>query len=252
MASRSAHRTPLQELPVEQFIAPSADTRKHKRPLSPSRSNALCNPAKRRILDVEGISTSHGHALSSFAFRPTSSTICGAHLLTPLRPSRNPDTHSPIALPSSSDPSRTYLNTRAPHGPPLGLDEGISLPPTSSRLWHSHTPPTVHLHYSTQDVDRQSKHYPGFDVYHDGPTRVGPPVSAEPPQDNGGRMEVNLEGEEDTKENVPPKRKTKKICSKSSPSATPSNPTSSCLRIFPRKNDAGYSPNVPSSFLAPR
>ncbi|KAI6047491.1 hypothetical protein EDC04DRAFT_2876497 [Pisolithus marmoratus] len=241
---------PLQDLPVEHFIAAaaaSADPRKHKRSLSPSRSNsALCNPAKRRILDAEGISTSQSHATSSFIFRPTSPTIYGTHFATPLRPCRKPDTHTPVALPSSSDSTKTCLNTRTPH---LSLDEAIAIPQASPRLWDSHMPPTIHLHHSTQDLDRQSKHYPGFDIYHDGPTRVGSPISTELLQDNGGNGEMNSEGEEGTKENVPPKRRTKKISSKGFPSAAPIGPR---LRIFPRNHNAEYPANVPPSCLAPR
>lgn len=232
MASwRPPTRIPLQDLAVEQFTAPSADARKHKRPLSPSRSSALFNPAKRRILDVAGISTSHGLATSSLTFRPTSSTVYGSHFATPSRSCRKPDTHAPVVLPSSSGSTKTCINTHTPH---LRPDEANTILLASPISLDPRTPPSIYLHHATRNVDRQSKHYPGFEIYHDGPSGVGSPISTGPLQDHSGSVGVNLDGEEGIKENVPPRRKTKKLCSKGLSSATPTHPTSSSPHIFAR------------------
>lgn len=242
-----ASRIPLQDLAVEQFTAPSADARQHKRPLSPSRSSALFNPAKRRILDVEGISPSHGLATSSsLAFRPTSSTVYGSHVATPSRSCRKPDTRASVVLPSSSGSTKTCINSHTPH---LRPDEANTILLASPISLDPRTPPSIHLHHATRNVDRQSKHYPGFEIYHDGPTGVGLPISTVPLQDHGGSVGVNLDDAEGIKENVPPRRKTKKLCSKGVSSATPIHPTSSSPFIFARKNDASCPAGAPSSCL---
>ncbi|KAI6105880.1 hypothetical protein F5141DRAFT_1126546 [Pisolithus sp. B1] len=222
MASwRPPTRIPLQDLSVEQFTAPSADTRKHKRPLSPSRSSAL----------------------------PTSSTVYGSHFATPSRSSRKLDTHAPLTLPSSSGSTKTCMNTRMPH---LWPDEANTIPLPSPGSLDPCTPPTIHLHHATRNVDRQSKHYPGFEIHHDGPSGVVSPISAGPLQNDGRGVEVNVDSEEGIKENVPPKRKTKKICSKGFSSATSIDPTNSCPRIFSRKNDPSCPADVPSPCLTRR
>ena len=78
------HRMPLHDLPLEQFLT-SKTPRKHKRPLSPSRTT-LFNPAKRRVLDAEGISPSNV-AIPSLP-HPVPFMPSNMHTVTPTRPSR--------------------------------------------------------------------------------------------------------------------------------------------------------------------
>jgi hypothetical protein len=84
-------RMPLHDLPLEQFLTTGIVTgsktqRKHKRPLSPSRSTPL-NPAKRRVLDAEGIPPSNNVPLSSPS-HPVPFMLSNIHTVTPTRPSR--------------------------------------------------------------------------------------------------------------------------------------------------------------------
>ena len=85
------HRMPLHDLPLEQFLTPATLTarktpRKHKRPLSPSQTTLL-NPAKRRVLDAEGIPHSNS-ATTSSPFHPVPFMLSNVHTVTPTRPSR--------------------------------------------------------------------------------------------------------------------------------------------------------------------
>lgn len=85
------HRMPLHDLPLEQFLISGVVTgsktqRKHKRPLSPSRTTPL-NPAKRRVLDAEGIPPSNNVAISSPS-HPVPFMLSNMHTVTPTRPSR--------------------------------------------------------------------------------------------------------------------------------------------------------------------
>ena len=84
-------RLPLQDLSLEQFLTPGIVTgskpqRKHKRPLSPSRITPL-NPAKRRVLDAEGIPPSN-NVVKSSPSHPVPFMLSNVHTVTPTRPSR--------------------------------------------------------------------------------------------------------------------------------------------------------------------
>lgn len=82
---------PLHDLPLEQFLTPGIPTaskmpRTHKRPLSPSRTTLL-NPAKRRVLDAEGISLSN-NVVAASPSHPVPFMLSNMHTVTPTRPSR--------------------------------------------------------------------------------------------------------------------------------------------------------------------
>lgn len=84
-------RMPLQDLPLEQFLTPgiaagSKMPRNHKRPLSPSRTTPF-NPAKRRVLDAEGVPLSN-NAVKSSPSHPVPSTLSNVHTVTPTKSSR--------------------------------------------------------------------------------------------------------------------------------------------------------------------
>jgi len=221
-------RTPLRDLPIEQFVASAA----HKRSLSPSRS-ALYNPAKRRILDAEGVSISSGLGNRCHSSRPASSLLYGAQFVTPYRPLRRGDMHIQR---NSGDSSSTRF-------PKSGSNTGTS-PPSPNRattmLLASHLPQLWDPHTSLPPcspqftIDRQSKHYPGFDIYHD--HRIASPIAVESLSDNGIPVEDDKSEGEGCKENVPPKRKTKKISHRSRLSL--GDPPSSRLSGPPYKGDA--------------
>ncbi|KAL4076164.1 hypothetical protein V8B97DRAFT_1923895 [Scleroderma yunnanense] len=241
-------RIPLRDLPIEQFVAPASDTRKHKRALSPSKS-ALYNPAKRRILDEEGISDSGYRSHSS---RPASSSLYGAQFAAPLCPSRRDMSISPH-IPSSSGAgaihfTKSVLNTRMAHpNPGLSATTRLASLPLP-QLWDPYSSDVPLPSCSQQfSIDRQSKHYPGFDIYHD--HRIASPATTESLSDDGGGVEDDKHEGEDYKENVPPKRKTKKISHKSRLSL--SSIPSPRLPGSPRKGDTACSGHT-ACFPAPR
>lgn len=93
-------RIPLQDLPLEQFLTPgiistSKTPRNHKRPLSPSRTTPF-NPAKRRVLDAEGISLSNNVVKSSPA-HPVPFMLSNMHTVTPTRLSRLGDGYNSLS-----------------------------------------------------------------------------------------------------------------------------------------------------------
>ena len=221
-------RTPLRDLPIEQFVTSAA----HKRSLSPSRS-ALYNPAKRRILDAEGIPISSGLGNRSHSSRPTLSPLYGAQFATPYRPLRRGDMH--IQRNSGDSSSTRFTKSGSNAGMSPASPSRATTTPLASRLpqlWDPHTSLPPRSQQFT--IDRQSKHYPGFDVYHD--HRITPPVAVESLSDNGMAVEDDKSEGEGCKENVPPKRKTKKISHRSRLSL--GDPTCSRLSGSPHKGDA--------------
>ena len=92
-------RMPLQDLSLEQFLTPaivpgSKTLRNHKRPLSPSRTTPL-NPAKRRVLDSEGIPPSNNVVMSSPS-HPVPFLLSNMHTVTPTRPSLLGNGYNPL------------------------------------------------------------------------------------------------------------------------------------------------------------
>jgi len=197
---------PLHDLPLEQFLTPGAITgnktpRKHKRPLSPSRTTPL-NPAKRRVLDAEGISLSTKFVSSS----PVPFMFSNMHTVTPTRPSRlgngltrnHQATASPLSLHRCS-PSRDLY-------------------------------PKPAIESST---DPQSRHYPGFDILRDSEQRRG---SSVPRLSSPFDGDVQVDRSDEDKENVPVRKKAKKQYPKKRLLSGPDGLDSSYLGAFAQMN----------------
>ncbi|KIK93445.1 hypothetical protein PAXRUDRAFT_34059 [Paxillus rubicundulus Ve08.2h10] len=202
-------RIPLQDLTLEQFIAPSFATtktpRKPKRPLSPSQSTPL-NPAKRRVLDTEGMSFANTITATSSVSRPVPSLLYSLHTVTPTRPSRLGNGYIPTSIPASLRPTpESRIRLARKHGSPKG-----TTPPFPSRR-----PSVASELHSTQTIesstDPQSKHYPGFDIFRDSNPSQEPPTPGGSLRSDSGTLDDKFE---DEKENIPPKRNAKKISSK--------------------------------------
>ncbi|KIJ20339.1 hypothetical protein PAXINDRAFT_7588 [Paxillus involutus ATCC 200175] len=226
-------RIPLQDLPLEQFITPSLATtktpRKLKRPLSPSQSTPL-NPAKRRVLDAEGIPFSNTIAATPSASRPVPSLLYSLHTVTPTRPSRLGHGYISTSTSASARPTpKSHIRLARKHGSPQGTTSPF---PSRRRSASSEFHSTQTVESSTNP---QSKHYPGFDIFRDSNLSQGPP-------DPGGSLQSDSETLddkfEDEKENIPPKRNAKKISSKKRLSTGIGDLGGSCLRTPTRKSEA--------------
>ncbi|KAN0097417.1 hypothetical protein V8E55_001863 [Tylopilus felleus] len=195
---------PLQDLPLEQFHAPaiipgSKTSRKHKRPLSPSHTTPL-NPAKRRVLDAEGILSPNNAAISS-RLHPVPFML-SMHTVTPTRPSRLGNGYI-----SPSNCCTIRLKCRARHIHNYGRSQGTHSPLSSQRLsspCEIYPRPTVE-----SSTDPQSRHYPGFNIFRDSERRRGSPSPSLPSHGN-----ALVDKSEEDKENVPLRRKAKKLSSK--------------------------------------
>jgi len=214
-------RIPLQDLPLEQFITPSLATtktpRKLKRPLSPSQSTPL-NPAKRRVLDAEGIPFSNTIAATPSASRPVPSLLYSLHSVTPTRP------------------SRLGHGLARKHGSPQGTTSPF---PSRRRSASSELHSTQTVESSTNP---QSKHYPGFDIFRDSNLSQGPPAPGGSLQSDSETLDDKFE---DEKENIPPKRNAKKISSKKRLSTGIGDLGGSCLRTPTRKSEAARLERTP-------
>ncbi|KAF9226654.1 hypothetical protein BS17DRAFT_814586 [Gyrodon lividus] len=236
-------RIPLHDLPLEQFITSSLVTgtktpRKPKRPLSPSQITPL-NPAKRRVLDAEGIPFANNIAATSPASRPVPSLLYSMHTVTPTRPSRlgngyNSNSNSPSLRPTLEPHTRLVRN----HGSPQG-----TIFPLSSR--RRSPPRELHCTPTTESsTNPQSKHYPGFDIFRDSNPCQGSPA---PQGSLSSDSETQGDKFEEEKENVPPKRKAKKISSKKRLSIGIGDLGGSCLCTPRQKSEAVRSERTPLS-----
>lgn len=180
----SRRRIPLQDLPLEQFLTPDSvkTPRKYKRPLSPSQTTPL-NPAKRRVLDAEGITFSNYVVTPS----PMSFMLPNSRTVTPTRPSR-----------LGNGLVRNFARSQGTSSPLSSRQHSPSR--------ESYPKPTIE-----SSTDPQSRHYPGFDIFRDiQHRRDSPAPRASLPSDSNGQGDRS----EEDKENVPLRRKAKKPCSK--------------------------------------
>ncbi|KIJ70149.1 hypothetical protein HYDPIDRAFT_23288 [Hydnomerulius pinastri MD-312] len=248
------HRIPLQDLPLEQFITASLSAsatikspRKHKRPLSPSRTTPF-NPAKRRVLDAEGIPFANSIPTTSPASRPMPSLLYSMQSVTPTRPSRLGNGYNSIsASPNPGPTPKSHTRLVRNHGSPQA-----TITPSSSRRCS----PPVRVLFATpapeSSTDPQSRHYPGFDVFRGSTSRDGSPVLGE---SLSADVETPLADDksdvESSKENVPPKRKAKKISSKKRISSAAGDLSGSCLCTPTQRGEAGHSERAPLSDRQP-
>lgn len=258
---------PLRELPLEPFLLPlnpeaaasSKQTRSNKRQLSPARPS-LFSPTKRRILNDEGIHLPEKSIKTPLPPSRTSNTASSVRFTHIHKDPDSPARVLNFGLPKNlqGDPQK-----RSAHkGPTMNMAISQELSSSSSRLVPSpELNPKTTIRTSTrrsQDVqsydysssegvpissssasavvtsfvprelppqtDPRSIHFPGFFVYQDTHVAIHPTVV----------MEVNEECQRDSvvdpdthKENLPPRRKTKKLSAASNTSEMKTNPDAS-------------------------
>ncbi|KAG9317501.1 hypothetical protein JVU11DRAFT_1705 [Chiua virens] len=216
-------RIPLEDLPLERFLtsgtASGAKTpRKHKRPLSPSRTTPL-NPSKRRVLDAKGNPLSSHFAISSPS-QPVPFMLSNIHTVTPTRPSR-----------LGNGLVRNHGSSR---GTPSPLP---SRRPSPSR--ELYPKPTVE-----SCTNPQSRHYPGFDIFRDSePHRNFLVPAASLPL----AVDAQVDKAEEDKENVPLKRRAKKLSWKKRLSSRLDGPGPSRLSTHPQTSKVIHSERMPLS-----
>lgn len=260
--SNSARRAPLEPLPLS-YILPLDNILSHtstipkpttKRPRSPS---LLLSPTKRRILRQEGVlSTSESRTRPRQSRRihdygtvtvgpensPTLSTIGHESVLTqPMdidlfqRGQQTPVEGSKVRL---ITPSRSP--SKIPHILPEHLRDRDTAPNYILSLVPRGPPPVP---------DRQSLHYPGFDVHYD--THVSLPSGSSSLEDVTSNLNTDKEG---MKENILIQKKSRKLSTLSTDTYTametsriPSSKSSPC-RPTPRKVTISQVSKTPSSY----
>lgn len=194
-------REPLQELPIDLFN----HNLPTKRPRSPSPSS-LYSPAKRRILTEEGLvrfDKGATHALRTHAWPPSPAKKLNFGVPKSSPSTRNTPVRADVAMrspslsPSPKLKSRTR-STRLTSSP--SHDISIPSPTLSARV------PTLIPREMPPPPDPQSIHFPGFFVFQDTHFVVLPPLN------NESTTNPNLDV---PKENVPPRRRTRKAATTS-------------------------------------
>ena len=250
---------PLQDLPLEFFLPPNPNVpnspfklgKGGKRPISPGAPSTF-SPAKRRILNAEGI-FSPETLKSPVSVRARSPAHFGDLVRGPDSPARKLDFGLPKNYSQSTAGSSTVVNSAAssqfdtvlmtPTRPssastnilapsPELLPKSTSTPISSSSsfLMLNDTPemddyfsprpchpatrlsstPTMSRRELPPPPDRQSVHYPGFDVLLD--THIASLCARSSSLDSADSVGADLKQEkEGCKENLPPKRKAKKV-----------------------------------------
>ncbi|KAJ8584793.1 hypothetical protein M405DRAFT_826179 [Rhizopogon salebrosus TDB-379] len=222
-----SHPGPLQDLPLAHFLpsgaSPSSKTlniaKPAKRPLSPSKST-IFSPAKRRILRSEGILIPGRSSPSFFHSQPSpsGSDVFGASC--PSTALTSPVQRTGAAHGSSKD-RRTSRRpspklTRQCSSIASGDDAAPALSLRRSSRLQSSQPRAAPMTISREmppSHNRQSVHYPGFDTYQDTHIFLVPPRRTTPSSDNEdswSSSEEVLSEREISKENIPPRKKTKK------------------------------------------
>ena len=241
-------RPVLVDIPLERFLQPVSDdpnlpdirTTGSKRSRSPSLARSIFSPAKRRILEQEGLfspSQSHPHlnttphSLRSLhgsflhAFdsskRPSPAGFGDvlpsppgdpfAPVLPPPRVSRRVSprlstTPQSRSLPTPTTPTRTSpRKTRSQTSP---TSSGTTPKPPSQRARHTSTTPssspkmTMVPREMPPPADRRSMHYPGFDVHQD--THLALPCTRSRAQARAEAARLLAQEGESVKENARP------------------------------------------------
>ncbi|KAF9452997.1 hypothetical protein P691DRAFT_620735, partial [Macrolepiota fuliginosa MF-IS2] len=187
---------PLQDLPLDQFLHPPSTSKlasSTKRPISPG-TPALYSPAKRRILNDEGLfstkiplsaatstaSSNKQHIKPPQHYHPTAARFASA-LAGPESPARKLDFGSPKNAGNKTPVRRSEEPDRQP--PPFPEIEDLSRSRHRSlevdedyfamSAPHLSSQPQRHLEFLAvarelhSPIDPQSEHYPGFIVYQD-------------------------------------------------------------------------------------
>ncbi|GLB34004.1 hypothetical protein LshimejAT787_0108880 [Lyophyllum shimeji] len=224
-------RGPLLELPLELFLPANPNlpnrTTSHKRPLSPG-GPSLFSPAKRRILNEEGIFSPAKSVKSPLPARGTPAARFSQVLTGPCSPAKRLDFGSPKhlsaspaaprQLPADATPQRTLASSsRLAPSPELKpgapsssnqssedreIDDYFSQPSSSFLIPPPSSYSSVVTRESPPPPDPQSIHYPGFPVYFDKHISVSPVEETSQPSDK-----------DEAKENILPRRKPRKAVS---------------------------------------
>ncbi|EIW82068.1 hypothetical protein CONPUDRAFT_136631 [Coniophora puteana RWD-64-598 SS2] len=219
---------PLQDLPLDQFasakeLAPQS-AKKRSLPIH----SPIYNPTKRRILSEEGF----------FAPKPLDLSLFNAS--TPQSPFRTPRKASPSKRhacwdqpsspgptvppsPVTPSPSKRWSSRSPPPSSPFDASpetpKKSNQPPSpttlrrSPRLRNTPNSPTFMLaqREPPQLSDRQSNHYPGFDMYCDPHVSIPATSVSATTQDDFGHSPIEgYAAKEESKENLAPRKKTKK------------------------------------------
>ncbi|KAF8969485.1 hypothetical protein BDZ97DRAFT_247232 [Flammula alnicola] len=255
-------RIPLQELPLESFLPPPDPNvpgsvkpiRSNKRPFSPSGPSPF-SPAKRRILNEEGIFSCRSPLPS--CKESLASPARFSHVLagpaSPARvldfgmpknyggdPQKRPVSYTP-ALDATPTQTSTSSTTRLAPSPELksrsarptgkskfqhGVDASDITPPTSPPR------PSITANFIPRELPAQSEpwsiHYPGFVVFQDTHTIIYPEQ-----EEFISDMEVD---DETHKENLPPRRKTRKAAT--APSGSGKSAAFSSDGVSPKKSQS--------------
>lgn len=221
---------PLQELPLEHFLrapppSPSKTSRPNKRPHSPG-GPILYSPAKRRVLDAEGVFSPEITMKS-----PVSSSALGGRfapihfdelLRGPDSPAKRLDFGSPKNSPQISSrsvgsdsagrdlsqPLARPLSSRHSLDDDFDMGEYCNYPRSPSTT----PPPSSFLSSTLQEpasINRHSVHYPGFDIFQD--VEETPHHTPSLNEDFATTVSQLSQVEKDLeKENLPPRRKPQK------------------------------------------
>ncbi|KAK7470426.1 hypothetical protein VKT23_001852 [Stygiomarasmius scandens] len=215
---------PLRDLPLDRFLPPDPNIpqpslpRPNKRPRSPDRPS-LYSPAKKRILDEEGVFSLEKTLKSPFRGRTIATPIPLSGLLASSTAKKldfgvpkkfSEPSESGTAVPAhNTSPARTLapspgLSSRATSTakstPRRGTAIGDDYFATPERISRPSSPVLISRDLPAAS-DPRSIHYPGFKVHQDPHIFVAEPVDLE-----------SLAGKEKegAKENLPPKKKGKK------------------------------------------
>jgi len=218
-------RAVLLDLPLERFLQPVSDDVNlptpptgSKRSRSPSLAHSIFSPAKRRILEQEGLFLpSHSRpypSTSTRSLRPRHRALLhgldgSKHPLGTTTPASTRDTllptpahaHQSFVVASSCELRR--ISPRLSASPQSRSPPAPATPTRTSprRRTRSQTTPTMIPREVPPSPDRQSLHYPGFDVHRD--THIALPCTRSKARAKEEAARVQ-EGGDATKENVRP------------------------------------------------
>ncbi|KAI0251345.1 hypothetical protein BJV78DRAFT_1212654 [Lactifluus subvellereus] len=214
-------RAVLVDLPLERFLQPVSDVNLptpptgSKRSRSPSLAQSIFSPAKRRILEQEGLFLpSHSRpypSTSARSLRPRHRALLhgldgSKHPLgtTPTRDTLLPTpTHVHPSFVIASPCEQRRISPRLSASPQSQSPPAPAAPTRASprRRTRSQTTPTMIPREMPPSPDRQSLHYPGFDVHPD--THIALPCTRSKARAKEEAARVQ-EGGDAAKENVRP------------------------------------------------
>jgi hypothetical protein len=215
------HRPVLVDLPLDPLLHPVSDnpnlpitSTRSKRSRSPSLAHSIFSPAKRRILEQEGLfPPSHSRpypSTTTHSLRPRRRTIL--HGLDGSTPTSNIDTLQsklahphpslvPVSLREQKRISPRLSASPQSHSPPAPATPTRTSPRRRTCSQTTTTTATMIPREMPPSPDRRSAHYPGFDVHLD--THIALPCTRSKARAKEEAARVQESGDA-TKENVRP------------------------------------------------